>query len=159
MSQPKVPAKIAPIAAAVALAGAVAAYVQPWEGNELTPYRDIVGVWTWCAGVTKGERKDHYTRAECAEINKREAAKHLAGIAKCIRQPLTQGEWVAVGSWGYNVGVSAACRSTLVAKINAGQPGSAWCPELLKWDRAGGRKVRGLTLRRQAEYRTCMGVA
>jgi lysozyme len=81
---------------------------------------------------------------------------HLRGVAKCIHQPLKQNEWVAIGSWTYNVGVGAACNSTLVRKINAGVP---WCAELLKWDRAGGRKVRGLTRRRQAEFEVCEGRA
>jgi lysozyme len=148
---------VVPAAAAAILAAAVASYVRPWEGNELTPYQDIVGVWTWCAGVTTGDRHDDYTREECEAINRNEAARHLAGLARCIYVPLHENEWVALGSWAYNVGVSAACRSTLVRKVNAGEPATAWCPELLRWDRAGGRKVRGLTRRREAEYRTCMG--
>jgi lysozyme len=148
---------VVPAAAAAVLAAAVAGYVRPWEGNELTPYRDIVGVWTWCSGITTGERKEHYTRAECEAINRKEAGRYLAGVAQCIHVPLRENEWVAVGSWSYNVGIAGACRSGLVRKINAGAPASAWCPELLKWDRAGGRKVRGLTRRREAEYRTCIG--
>jgi lysozyme len=145
---------VVPAAAAAVLAAAVAGYVRPWEGNELTPYRDIVGVWTWCGGVTTGERKEHYTPAECDAINRAEAAHQLAAVAKCVHRPLPEGQWIALGSWSYNVGASAACRSTLMRKLNAGQP---WCAELLKWDYAGGRKVRGLTLRREAEYRTCIG--
>lgn len=145
---------VVPAAAAAVLAAAVAGYVRPWEGNELTPYRDIVGVWTWCAGVTTGERQAHYTPAECSAINRAEAGRQLAAVAKCVHRPLPEGQWIALGSWSYNVGASAACRSTLMRKLNAGQ---SWCAELLRWDYAGGRKVRGLTRRREAEYRTCMG--
>ena len=47
--------------------------------------------------------------------------------------------------------------STLVRQINAGEPPEVWCRQLLRWDKAGGRTVRGLTLRRQAEYRVCIG--
>jgi len=145
---------VVPAAAATLLAAAVAGYVRPWEGNELTPYRDIVGVWTWCSGVTTGPHQQHYTQAECAAINRAEAGRQLAAVAKCVHRPLPEEQWIALGSWSYNVGASAACRSTLMRKLNAGQP---WCAELLKWDYAGGRKVRGLTRRRQAEYRTCIG--
>ena len=53
----------------------------------------------------------------------------------------------------------AACGSTLVRQINAGEPPEVWCRQLLRWDKAGGRTVRGLTLRRQAEYRVCIGEA
>lgn len=50
----------------------------------------------------------------------------------------------------YNLGGSALKGSTLRKRINAGDweavPG-----ELRKWDKAGGRVLRGLTLRREAE--------
>lgn len=142
----------------LAVAGAVAAFVVPWEGNELKAYQDIVGVWTACAGVTDGIGPGQsYTRAQCDALNKQEIAKHLTGVAKCIKRPLTENEWVAVGSWTYNIGVRAACNSTLVEQINVGFPGAVWCKQLLRWDRAGGKKVRGLTRRREAEYRMCIG--
>jgi lysozyme len=147
------------MAAALAAAAATAAFVRPWEGEPLDPYRDIVGVWTVCAGITRNVEQRRYTRAECRELLKDEVAIHLSGVAKCINRPLRENEWVAIGSWTFNVGVGAACKSTLVRKVNSGAPASAWCPELLKWDRAGGRKVYGLTRRRTAEYRVCMGAA
>ena len=59
-------------------------------------------------------------------------------------------------AWSYNVGVSAACNSGLVAKINAGAPASVWCRDLLKWDYAGGKRIKGLTRRREAEYKVCL---
>lgn len=141
----------------LAIAAAVAAFVQPFEGRKLQPYKDIVGVVTWCDGITAGTPKDSYTPAECDALLKNEVAIHLRGVAKCINRPLAEHEWVAVGSWTYNVGVRAACHSTLVEQINVGLPGTVWCKQLLKWDRAGGKKVRGLTRRREAEYRVCVG--
>jgi lysozyme len=155
-SKPLVTPKQGVLAGALAAAVAVAGFVAPWEGESLTPYRDVVGVWTWCNGITRGTPKERYTREECQALLRDEVAIHLRGVAKCIHQPLKQNEWVAIGSWTYNVGVGAACNSTLVRKINAGVP---WCAELLKWDRAGGRKVRGLTRRRQAEFEVCEGRA
>lgn len=148
--------KIAAVCA-LGVAGAVAAFVAPWEGRELTPYRDIVGVWTVCEGITRHVEQRQYTDAECHALLEEEVAIHLAGVAKCIRRPLTENQWIAVGSWTYNVGVVGACRSTLVSQINAGQPPEVWCKQLLRWDRAKGKQVRGLTRRRQAEYKVCVG--
>lgn len=142
------------LAGALAAAVAVAGFVKPWEGRSLTPYRDIVNVVTWCDGITTGTPKESYTPAECDALLKDEVAIHLRGVAKCIHRELPEHQWVAIGSWTYNVGVGAACGSTLVRKINAGEP---WCAELLRWDRAGGKRVRGLTRRRQAEYEVCVG--
>jgi lysozyme len=141
----------------LALVTAVAAFVQPWEGRKLQPYKDIVGRITWCDGITNGTPKDNYTPAECDALLRDEIAIHLRGVAKCVKRPLAEHEWIAVASWTYNVGVSAACQSTLVQQINEGAPGYVWCKQLLRWDRAGGKKVRGLTRRREAEYRVCMG--
>ena len=63
---------------------------------------------------------------------------------------------VALLSIGFNIGGRALCRSTLVRLLNAGQPAAIWCKQILRWDKAGGRKIRGLTRRREAEYKVCL---
>lgn len=78
-----------------------------------------------------------------------------AGLNRCIKPKLHEKTKAALVSWSYNVGVSAACRSTLVAKMNAGDLIGA-CNELSKWNKAGGREVRGLTNRRAAERALCL---
>jgi lysozyme len=71
--------------------------------------------------------------------------------------PLHQHEWEAYISWAYNVGSSAACKSTLVKKLKSRDYAGA-CKELLKWDKFQGKTLAGLTKRRQDEYRQCIGV-
>ncbi|SDQ42498.1 lysozyme [Pseudoxanthomonas sp. CF125] len=162
MSAPRVIAAV--LAGALAAAAGTAAFVQPWEGRELDAYRDVVGVWTICEGITGPDvvRGRKATPTECDALLETAVARHLTGIAACINVPLKQNEWVAVGSWAFNVGVYAACNSGLVRKINAGVPAVTWCRDLLKWDK--GRKngklvaIRGLTNRRKAEFKTCIGV-
>lgn len=155
-------ARTTPVSRAPVIGGALAAitlaaaFIAPWEGRELTPYRDIVGVLTVCYGQTRNVEMRRYTPAECEASLRTETARHLLAVAACVNRPLQPNEWVAVGSWAFNVGIGAACKSTLVRKINAGAPPEDWCRELLKWDRAGGKVVRGLTNRRQAEYRECV---
>ena len=149
-------AKVVAAGALLAAAG-VASLVKPWDGRSLTPYRDVVGVWTVCEGITRNVEQRRYTHAECDALLRDEVAIHLRGLDACIQPALKENEWVAVGSLGFNAGVAAICRSTLVRMINAGRPASEWCQQILRWNRAGGRVVRGLTLRRQAEYRVCVG--
>jgi lysozyme len=144
------------VGGAVAAIALAAAFIAPWEGRELAPYKDIVGVWTVCYGHTRDVQAKRYTPQECDALLRQDAARHLIGAAQCIKRPLDANEWVALGSWTFNVGIGAACNSTLVRKINAGASANDWCRELLKWDRAGGKKVRGLTRRREAEYRECV---
>lgn len=130
-----------------------------WEGKENTTYRDIVDIPTVCYGQTGTHIRmgQTFTDAECAAMLDAELRKYLTALDRCITQPVTPNQGAAVLSWTYNVGTGAACGSTLVRKLNAGAPTSEWCGELLRWNRAGGKVVRGLTLRRQAEHTLCVG--
>lgn len=85
-----------------------------------------------------------------------EAGMYERAVKRCAPVPMYPYEFSAYVSFTYNVGESAFCKSTLARKLNAGDYAGA-CAELLRWDKVGGRQVRGLTLRRQAEYRECMG--
>lgn len=84
------------------------------------------------------------------------ADKHAKGMVECIKVPISQNEFDAYLSFTYNVGVGAFCRSTLARKLNA-QDYEGACNELLRWDRAGGRVVAGLTKRRKEEHALCLG--
>lgn len=142
------------IAGVLALTAAV---VKPWEGYEPEPYRDIVGVLTVCYGSTTNIERRTYTEQECSARLNSELGSYFTGISQCIKRPLREREWAAVLSWTYNVGVGAACRSTLVRRINAGEQGPGWCSELSKWTNAGGKRVQGLINRRAAERAMCEG--
>jgi lysozyme len=77
-------------------------------------------------------------------------------IKQCVKVPLKQNEYDSYLSLSYNIGSNAFCKSTLVKKLNLGDYEGA-CKEILRWDKAGGRVVRGLTIRREKEYKQCMG--
>lgn len=80
-------------------------------------------------------------------------------LRSCIGDvPMHQHEWDAIVSWSYNVGTTAACKSTLVRKLQAFDYEGA-CRELLRWDKFKGQPLPGLTKRRRDEYRQCMGGA
>jgi lysozyme len=80
-------------------------------------------------------------------------------LRQCIGEvPMHQHEWDAIVSWAYNVGTGAACNSTLVRKLQAGDHKGA-CHELLRWDKFQGKPLAGLTKRRQAEFKQCVGSA
>lgn len=83
---------------------------------------------------------------------------YAAGVKRCVKVPLFQHEYESFVQLTYNIGVSAFCGSTLVRKLNAGDYVGA-CKEILRWDRFQGKPLRGLTIRREAEYKQCMGAA
>ncbi len=150
-------AKIIGASAAAVIALAATTLVQPWEGYSPTPYIDMVGVATYCYGDTSRPDKAVYTQQECAEKLNSRLGSYLTSVSKCITVPLGERQWAAVLSWTYNVGVAAACNSTLVRKVNDGQPAATWCPELERWVYAGGKRVKGLANRRAAERAMCEG--
>ncbi len=86
----------------------------------------------------------------------RDIAGKETAVKKCVKVPLYQYEYDAYISLAYNIGTGAFCSSTLVKKLNIGDYTGA-CSEILRWDRAQGRTVKGLTVRRQKEYNQCLG--
>ena len=71
-------------------------------------------------------------------------------VLRLINVPLTDGQFDALVSFTYNLGGGALQRSTLRRKINREE--HAEVPEqLIRWIWAGGRKLKGLLRRRQAE--------
>lgn len=129
-----------------------------YEGLRTKAYRDIVGVPTVCFGETRGVRMgDSYSVDECKAMLGDALVEFEQGMRKCMVRPdaVPDKPYVAILSWTYNVGVGAACKSTLMRKVNAGDIRGG-CNELLKWNRAGGKVVNGLTRRRQEERALCL---
>lgn len=139
----------------VAVAGAFV--VAPWEGKENNAYRDIVGIETICYGFTHGVKMgDYKTDAQCEESLAKELTSYNKDMKKYVSVPLPENMEVAYTSFVWNVGIGAWKNSTLLKKLNSKDYVGA-CQQLLRWDKAGGKTVKGLTNRRQAEYKVCMG--
>lgn len=144
-----------PAIAAVLLAGAVGAtaIIKPWEGLRLQGYADPIGIPTDCWGNTKGAKVGVWrTIQQCESLLDAEVKGVADGLSRCIVKPVNRNQAAALISWAYNVGVSAACNSTLVKKLNAGLE---FCSELSKWVYAGGKRWAGLENRRRAERAMC----
>lgn len=145
--------------AALAVVLIAAPIVAVEEGVVLTRYQDPIGIPTACAGETDSEvvgLKPLFTRDECIAALGASLYRHALDVDKCIHRPIERHEAVAVLSWSYNVGAGGACKSTLVRKLNAGQP---FCAELDKWVYAGGIRLNGLVKRRARERAICEGRA
>ncbi len=144
--------------AALSLSAAALVGIALHEGYADRTYLDSVGVPTIGFGTTGDVRiGDRITPPRALVRLLSDADRMQRELRACIGDvPMHQREWDAVVSWAYNVGANAACRSTLVKKLQAGDYASA-CAELLRWDKAGGRVLAGLAKRRQDEYRLCIG--
>lgn len=130
--------------------------VGAFEGVRLLAYRDAVGIPTVCYGHTEGVKMgDRYTLDECKALLKTDLEIYARGVEQCVKVALPAKRYVALVSFTYNVGVNAACGSSVVRLINAGKTREG-CDALLKWDRAAGIRFPGLTKRRQKERELCL---
>ena len=145
-------ARNAIIGATGAVALAVTVLIKPWEGKENHAYRDVVGVLTICYGETEGVRPGMVkSDAECdAMVLKRTEEDYYRPLTKCLKgftgYPLTL--QASLISASYNVGVRAICTSTAGRLAMAGRYKDA-CHAITRFNRAGGKVLRGLKLRRE----------
>lgn len=126
-------------------------FIRRWEELRLVAYPDPVGVWTVGYGHTE-------TVFAGMKITERQAESllrtDLFRVEKAIRDlvevPLSQGEYDALCSFIFNVGVNAFAGSTLLKKLN-GLDYQAAADQLLRWVHAKGQKLKGLENRRRDE--------
>lgn len=143
---------------ALALSASALVGIAVHEGYSPVAYRPVpsdvptIGFGT-TDGVKMGDRIDpvQALTRKLADVQRFEGA-----LRQCVRVPLHQHEYDAFLSLAYNIGPGAFCGSTLVRLLNAGQYREA-CDQILRWDRFQGAPLRGLTLRRRAEHRQCLG--
>ena len=148
------------VVAALALSASAFVGLLTAEGYRSEAYIPIKGdVPTIGFGTTEGVKLgDKITPVQALGRAVSDIEKFEGALKRCVKVPLHQHEYDAYISFSYNVGSGAFCNSTLVKKLNASDYEGA-CKELLRWDKAGGRRVEGLAKRRQKEYAQCIGSA
>jgi GH24 family phage-related lysozyme (muramidase) len=135
------------------LSPAGAHVIESFEGFVPHPYRDSVGVWTIGFGSTKGvgPHSPHVTVAQAEARLMREVDAEYGAAINALGLALNQYQFDALVSFVYNVGVGGVAPSTGVGRALRAHDWRAAADHLLDWDKAGGRRVAGLTRRRHAE--------
>ena len=128
------------------------------EGVRCKPYRDCVGLWTVGVGHLIGDGKSlpdewnkTFTMEEVDALLRKDLGRFERGVQKFCPVPLKQGEFDALVSFSFNLGLGVLQRSTLRQKILRGDKTGA-SEEILKYNKAGGKIVKGLVTRRNDEY-------
>lgn len=130
--------------------------IKSFEGLSLKAYPDPgsgADPWTIGYGSTGKDIKRGlvWTLAQAEARLKLDVASFALGVrALIVKAPTTQRQFDAMVSFAYNVGLGNLKSSTLLKKHLAGQRVDARA-EFLKWDKASGRVMVGLTRRRAAE--------
>ncbi|WP_420170204.1 lysozyme [Enterobacter intestinihominis] len=132
------------------------ALIKLFEGCKLTAYQDSVGVWTIGYGWTqpvdgKPIRAGMTIKQETAErLLKTGLVRYESDVSRLVKVGMTQGQFDALVSFTYNLGARSLSTSTLLRKLNTGDYAGA-ADEFLRWNKAGGKVLNGLTRRREAE--------
>ena len=121
------------------------------EGLSLEAYEDCAGVPTIGYGHTKnvqmGDRISKYWAKELLKDDVREVEQQVQELN--VAQ--TQGQFDALVSFAFNLGIGRLKSSTLLKVIREGGSKNAIKKEFKRWVYAGGKKLRGLELRREWE--------
>lgn len=126
--------------------------IKAFEGLRLEAYRDAAGVLTIGYGHTgsdirEGDRISEYWAEELLrnDLGATEAAVRRLHVAR------TQGEFDALVSFVFNLGIGRLQGSTLLKVIRKGGSHHQIQREFKRWVYAGGKKLRGLERRRAWE--------
>lgn len=133
-----------------------------YEGYSATAYKDTGGILTVGFGHTGSEVKasTRMTVSEAMKTLGKDVGHTEKVLQACLGDDikLTQSEWDAYISLAYNVGAKAVCKSSIKWKLQTGRYQAA-CAAILSFDkvRVNGKLVKnkGLTNRREDEYRIC----
>ena len=138
------------------------------EGVRQKPYRCPAKLWTVGVGHVlypeqgkmKIEERDGFplkdadnrtfSMDEVDGILKADLARFERGVVQFCPVPLTQGQYDALISFSFNVGLGTLQRSTLRQKVLRGDMEGA-ADEFLKYTKAGGKELKGLVIRRKDE--------
>jgi lysozyme len=138
------------------------------EGVRFSPYRCPALLWTVGVGrvidpnhikVKLDERKNlpipdgwdkTFSMEEVDKLLQEDLARFENGVRRLCPNGLTPGRFGALVSLSFNIGLGNLQNSTLRMKHNRGEFESA-ADEFLKWNKAGGKELKGLTNRRKDE--------
>ena len=134
-------------------------FIEQWEGCRLEAYRCPAGILTIGVGHTDGVKEGDVISYEQSRLFLYADIKQvMRGLAPYVNVSVTKGQFVALVSLAFNVGVSYVVRKCpkLMRALNAGDV-EACAHEFLDITRAGGVVLNGLARRRKAEARLFLG--
>jgi GH24 family phage-related lysozyme (muramidase) len=127
------------------------------EGVRQKPYRCPAGLWTVGVGHLIGDGHslpDSWNRTfsleEVYAILAADVTRFERGVERFITIPLKQSEFDCLVSFAFNLGLGTLQKSTLRQKLNRGDKEGA-IESLLKYNKAGGKILKGLDNRRKDE--------
>jgi lysozyme len=135
--------------------------IKQFEGFESKAYVCPAGVPTIGYGTTRINGKavamgTMITESQAVQYLTDDLEKFESAVNRLVTVDLSQNQFDALVSFVYNLGEGNFASSTLLRNVNAQQWQQA-ADQLLRWNRAGGQVLAGLTRRRTAERSMFLG--
>lgn len=129
------------------------ALIKNYEGLHLTPYLCPAKVWTIGYGHTRTVRAGlKITSDQADQLLDDDLRLVERAVQRLVTVPLNDNQFSALVSFAFNVGIGNFENSTLLKLLNRG-----WYEQvpaqLMRWNRANGETLGGLSRRRAAEGR------
>lgn len=125
--------------------------IRQFEGLRLAAYKCPAGVPTIGYGTTRGVKMGMtVTKDEAEKLLQADVTPFSDRINKLVKVKLNQNQFDALVSFVYNVGSGAFADSTMLKLINQNLLDDA-ANQFIRWNRANGEVLPGLTRRRMAE--------
>ena len=131
--------------------------IKKFEGLRLTSYLCPAGVWTIGYGSTLYENGSKVQEGEKITIDRADGllinTVHLfeKSVKGLVKSSINENQLDALTSFAFNLGVGNFKASTLLKKVNKNPSDPMIRDEFMKWNKAGGKVLNGLTMRRGAE--------
>lgn len=132
--------------------------IKEFEGCKLEAYKCPAGVWTIGFGQTGPGIVEGLTISQ--SIANGMLLDEIGNVSDQVSQVVgmhaSQAQFDALVCFTYNLGIGNLKSSTLLKKLKAGDKAGA-AEEFLRWNKAGGKVLAGLTRRREAERKLFLG--
>lgn len=134
--------------------------IKSFEGFKSKPYLCPAKIWTIGYGSTfyldgKKVRKDdkEITESEALELLKSMLITFEKYVDSYCIDSINQNQFDALVSFCYNLGPMNLKNSTLLKKVNSNPNDETIEVEFMKWTKSGGKTLKGLVRRREAEIK------
>ena len=126
--------------------------IRKYEGLQLAAYVCPGGKLTIGYGHTGPDVKagNKIDVKQANELLTKDVQRFEKAVNELVTAPMTQGMFDALISFSFNLGAGSLKSSTLLKKLNADDLEGA-ADEFLKWNKAKGKALAGLTARRESE--------
>ena len=125
--------------------------IKEFEGYRDTAYQCDAGVWTIGYGHTNGVKEGDTCTKEQADAWLAADVQTVEAAINALAISLSQNQFDALVSLGFNIGANALLNSTLIKKAKTNPDDATIADEFLRWNKVGNTVINGLTRRRQAE--------